>query len=751
MRRLALGLTVTVISYRAYFPGEDADKGTGLVAVLLTLLTAIVASAGIWLSGKTVLRLSKADLAVLILAFLVALSTASAADRRPAITLAWEWGGLAVGYFLLRNLPRGRRETAAVAGTLLLTATAVSLYALVQVGVELPAIRTRYLADPESMLRAAGIGPESRKAYEQRLLFSSEAYATFALGNSLAGFVVMPLVLGFGVLFDRLAHLKGKLPRASTIFLAGIPLLLMLVCLILTKSRSGFLGLVAGLILLGWRWRGVLSARSRWIAALVIVAAIGALLIAGASIGHLDKQVLTESSKSLRYRLEYWAGTWRIITENSGNFLGGVGPGNFAGPYLRHKLPEASEEISDPHNLLLEVWVTAGLFALLALVAALRSALHDMLAPSGTDDSPEEDARSTIYIWFSGALGWILMFDFFGLNPFGSLNLFDESDLFRLLALSFGWTVGALTLIPIWRRGPVPADAFAAGALAAIVNLFAAGGIGFPPVAMMLWAALALGQNARTDRPCGRLRAVGGRFGAFGLAAVLVGLLGAFLGANVPFWQSQALMEEARRVMSGTAPSLDRARSLNLAAARADAYSPLPWMTLAEMEFQDWLAQGSPPSKTIWRRIDNDLKAAVSPPRNPSNLQVQRFRMNILRELLRRNATGGSTTGLARLRNEYINATARAVDLYPTNASLRADLAQACSADDRFAEAAQQAREALRLDALTPHLDKKLAKPVRERLNAELPRWDAGKGSSPPKLPEGVELPPELRHDSKKK
>ena len=41
----------------------------------------------------------------------------------------------------------------------------------------------------------------------------------------------------------------------------------------------------------------------------------------------------------------------------------GVGPANFAMPYLRHKLPQASEEIQDPHNMILEVWATAGIFA----------------------------------------------------------------------------------------------------------------------------------------------------------------------------------------------------------------------------------------------------------------------------------------------------------------------------------------------------------------------------------------------------
>jgi len=747
LRKFALGLTVAVIAYRAYFPGEDADAGTGLAAVALTLLAAVVATAGLWLSGTTALRFSKADLAVLVLALLVGLSTASAADRRPAINLAWEWGGLAVGYFLLRNLPRAPRETAAVAATLLVTATAVSFYGLLQVGIELPALKAQYLVDGESMLRSAGIGPESKHAYEQRLLYSSEAYATFALGNSLAGFVVAPLVVGFGVVLDRLGRGEGKLRRTTMILAAGVPLLVMLVCLILTKSRSGFLGLVAGLMMLGWRRRGVMSLRSRWVTTSVVVGGLTALLIAAASIGHLDRQVLTESSKSLRYRLEYWTGAWAIITESPAHFLGGVGPGNFAGPYLMHKLPEASEEISDPHNLLLETWAASGFFAFLALVAALRLGLRDMLAPPSVDGTQEADAGSTWWIWSSGALGLILMVDMLGINPLGKFNLFNESNLFRMMALTIGWTLGAVMFRPVWRRGIVPADAFAAGVAASVINLFAAGGISFPPVAMMLWAMFALGLNTRTDRPCGRLRVVGGRFGAFGLAALAVSLLGGFLGAVVPFWQSEALLAEAEDAMRGHAPDLRHARSLFLRAGSADVYSPRPWLALAELDFEVWLNRGSPPTETLWRRINSELTAAVKPPRNPNNLQVQRVRMQILRELLRRNATGSSTTSLSVLRTEYINATARAADLYPTNASLRADLAQACSADNRFEEAARQAREALRLDSITPHLDKKLTKAVRDRLKSELPRWESGKPSSPPKLPPGVELPAELRRE----
>ena len=40
-----------------------------------------------------------------------------------------------------------------------------------------------------------------------------------------------------------------------------------------------------------------------------------------------------------------------------------------------------------------------------------------------------------------------------------------------------------------------------------------------------------------------------------------------------------------------------------------------------------------------------------------------------------------------------------------------------------FQDAVAEAQEALRLDELTPHLDKKLTQADRERLKAQLPDW----------------------------
>ena len=66
-------------------------------------------------------------------------------------------------------------------------------------------------------------------------------------------------------------------------------------------------------------------------------------------------------------------------------------------PYLRHKLPQASEEIRDPHNMVIEVWAESGVFAMLALLAALGIGLREILGPArGTVEVESGLAKSPI-------------------------------------------------------------------------------------------------------------------------------------------------------------------------------------------------------------------------------------------------------------------------------------------------------------------------------------------------------------------
>lgn len=733
LRRLALGLLAALLVARAYWPSEPdlkAGAGSGLVWVFAILLVAALALASSFAARRLTFRFSWVDAAVIALVFLVASSARMAVDWRIGVNLAWEWVGLGTAYLLLRNLPRSRAESSALALALTATAGAVGVYGLYQVGVELPQLQADYLRNPVPTLIKMNIPPDSpaRRAFEQRLLDSNEPFSTFGLANSLAGFLVGPLALLLGVALRNLAGAKDGGSRWGALAAAVPPGFLMLVCLILTKSRSAYLGLLVAALILAWRSRRLVPRRALLGLAVAGVVVVVGLTAAGLATGRLDRQVLTQSGLSMRYRLEYWQGAWGVITEGapsvsgalrSGAFWSGVGPGNFGPRYLRHKLPQASEEIQDPHNAPLEVWATAGVWALLCFAAAvglglwllLRSDVDD--ADSDVDDRP---GRATWLVIASG-LGWVMVL------LLGQLNLFQDELLARWLILGLAWSVSAFFLAPLWRGASPPAFAFGAAFAAVAINLLAAGGIGIPTVALAFWGLLALGLNHREGAPCGRLRSVGGWLPGFGAASVWAAVVGLFLGATLPFWRSEAAVAEAEVAINRLPPDFERAESAYRRAERLDRFNPRPWLGHAYLQYQVWESRGAKPEDLRWRTIPALLLKAASPPRGTDSWSLHFERANVIRDLLGRVGPSLSPIEAIQLRSGIVQATRTASRLHPTNATLHAALAEASAEVSMFHDAVKEAREALRLDALTPHADKKLAAPVRDRLQAKLPEW----------------------------
>ena len=349
VRRAALGLTAALVAARAYTTSEpdmEYGAGAGLYWVLALLIVAGVAIAAGLIGGRFRFRWSWADAAVVTLMVLVAFSSRHALDRRPAINLAWEWIALGVAYLLLRNLPRIRDESSILAGALVATAFAVSVYGLYQVAVELPALQAQFRRNPAPMLAQQGIEPNTSAAarFENRLMQSTEPWSTFALGNSLAGFIVGPLVLLLAVWFHNLSRREPAGSRWPALFMAAPVILILIVCLLLTKSRSAYIGLLVGVGIVAWRERRAVSARLLTGAAVALCAIVAALVTAGMVTGKLDREVLTQSSLSMRYRWEYWQATWGVITGGATNGLKalkaavldrwGVGPGNFRTAYV---------------------------------------------------------------------------------------------------------------------------------------------------------------------------------------------------------------------------------------------------------------------------------------------------------------------------------------------------------------------------------------------------------------------------------
>ena len=763
---------MTARAYGTSEPDLEAGAGAGLSWVLALLIVAGLAIAGWFIGGRFRFRWSWTDAAVVILMVLVASSALHALDRRPAINLAWEWIALGVAYLLLRSLPRTRRESSTLAGALVATAVAVSAYGLYQGSVEMPMLRAEYRRNPQQFLvkHHLNIVPGTREhfVWEQRFLESNEVMSTFALGNSLAGFLVGPLVLALAVGFQNLVRGDGDGSRWKALGMAAPLLLVLLICLMLTKSRSAWIGLLVGVVIVAWQARrGGVPVRVILATGLGGLALAVVLGLAGLATGRLDRQVLTQAEMSLRYRWEYWQGTWAMLTGGardawtavkSPTLWSGVGPGNFRGPYLRYKLPQSSEEILDPHNLFLEVWATAGFWALAALVATLALGLWNLLGPpsrsgAGTDaerappsrDRASRKARSsapvepaprpdgedeadappcrTFWLILSAGAGWFLVV------VLGQLNLFEEDSFSRWLILGGSWLAAVWLGRPLWRRLPIASSALGAAVAAVAINLLAAGGIGIPTVALGLWSLLALGLNLRDDRASSRLRESESRVPSFSLAAGWAAVLGVFLGAVVPFWRTEAAIAEGEEAMGRKPPEFERAeRAYHRAIAAegflaVDRYSARPWLGYAQSELATWRWRGAKAGDRRWDKALILLLEAVTPPRNPNSWALHMRRAETIRALLQHLGSQLTPIEVVRLGADLVKETRIASILYPSNASLHARLAEASAEISMFGDAAKEAEAALRLDRLTPHPDKKLPDDVRKRLESRLPEW----------------------------
>ena len=177
-----------------------------------------------------------------------------ALDRRVAINLSWEWIGLGLIYLLVRNLPRTQNETSALVGIIVATAFAVSVYGLYQLTIELPLIRAEYLRNPQAILQKLGIEPggRSEELFRNRLMGSTEIFSTFGLANSLAGYLVGPVVIALAVVFQKSGtprRVRAKVGGAFYVGTAhsGTPRLPDA-----DKEPQRVAGAAGGVVLLGW-------------------------------------------------------------------------------------------------------------------------------------------------------------------------------------------------------------------------------------------------------------------------------------------------------------------------------------------------------------------------------------------------------------------------------------------------------------------------------------------------------------------
>lgn len=749
-----LAVAAALLAARPLFPSEGADRGDGLPVVMLWLAAAVMW----WLfqAGRPRIRyrFGLPDAAVVILTAAYGVSALVAVFQgtaRPAVNMLWEAVGFALVFLFLRQFEWPTRRIRAVLAVMVAAAAGLSAYGLYQYGVEMPAVRAAYRSDPARYLELAGLGeylnqPDALRLFESRF-FSVEPLATFALTNSLAGFllpwgIVLAAAAGYTT---AVAWQSGKralrrfrdsgvgdasaaiTPRHGAAILRAAVLSAAVsalgLCLILTKSRAGYLAALVGAIGLAWSHRAVLGRRIYYV---FLAGAAAFALPVGLALawGGLDPLVLYEAGKSLLFRGQYWQATWGMI--RSQPWLG-CGPGNFRFAYARFKLPDAAEDISDPHNFLLEVWASAGIFALAALLVLLavfflrirRYGKISRLMPSGELGTTKpaaalvaesgEGRRLTAALIAAWPLGFALSLLSSAPQTFSSLMVGLPAALITL------WALGT------WVRAPAQADgaSFAGEAglcgLAAAVLLIhwsASGGWSFAAVSQSFWLLAAVGLSWAEDarRPSSARIASDFREApgpvAYGMAAVFALLtVGCYATGYAPVLRCRALMERVPRSDFDPRPALAALE----AAARADPLAVEPLLrrlavlSAALAERGDGLPPGLTRDAFDREELRQDLDRtaarlrALSPNSDSAAFSVA---------LAYLQAAEG--TGDPEALRKAEAAVRRAMELQPGQVLYRARLADILRQQGKSAEAAREAEVALRQDDAITNPERKL-------------------------------------------
>jgi O-antigen ligase len=519
LRRVLFILVTGLIVARPVVLGEDpgmqsdfADT-TGLVFTFLWLVAACAwAALSLW-AGRTGGAMAGRGFGVVEVAFLVlvllqfASATFAARYKHPALLIAWEWVGMFLAFFLVQKLAVTRREQDCLFAALLASALSLSVYALYQYVVELPLMRQQ-LGSLEKMLAERNVAPtEEMLEGIRRRATDSHIFGTYAHPNSFAGYLALflPGLVGAAVV--------SRLQRSATwqTILAAGAALLGVVALWLTHSRGAILASLVAALFAG----GVVG--RRFVRRHPFAVLAGILALAGAAYGVSRTGLFTAGVRkeegTVTLRLQYWKATWKMIEARP--WLG-VGPGNFGDNYTRFMAPEAWEKIKDPHNLLLEVWATSGLVALLALVVLLVAffvavgkglfsrepgASAGALAPGSRLN--EADAPVPWEFYVGGMFGLLLAFLLRAQDPM--MDLIGEAVAAGLRSVVWFASFALFERLAWSDRGRTLA--LTTGVVALLLNLCVSGGISQPAVAGLLWVAVALALNSARPTPV----AAGGR------------------------------------------------------------------------------------------------------------------------------------------------------------------------------------------------------------------------------------------------
>jgi hypothetical protein len=503
LRRLLLALLTALIVARPLVLGEDPgllDRLSNAWSLLVGLLW-FVAAVGwaVWRawSGQTTWRGSAVEAGLLAVVALIGVSAVGAAHyKHPALLVASEWLVLLCAFCLVRQLARTPEDNHGLLAALLANAVSLAAFAVYQYTVEFPEIRRTYGGNLHTLLDAmAAKNLVANPQTLQRRLFEDNVFATYSHPNSFAGYLALLIPVAIAWTFAAKGNRNLQMGEKVCFFLALASTLLIGLVLWLTHSRGAILAcLLVGFAVLAASGRRFLAAhKTAFLSGLgvVVVLALFASRTEWAASG------MAKFWQSSAKRNDYWIATWNMIRAHPWR---GVGPGNFGRLYPSYMLARAFEKVKDPHNFILEIWATGGVFALIAFLITLGmffrriwSVLHNARPVWESDSQVNGRAWNRWEFYVGGMVGLVLGFVFRALDQSGDEILLEGA---LSACRSIIWFAAFAWFYRCAWSGASQTLALTAGVAALLLNLLVSGGIAMPSIAQPLWIMAALALNS---------------------------------------------------------------------------------------------------------------------------------------------------------------------------------------------------------------------------------------------------------------
>lgn len=410
LRRVLLVLLTVLLVARPMVGGEFPGLGSafadpgGLTLTFLALLGCAGWGVWRWWSGQTAVQAGLADLLLLALVVLQFAGASVAAHGRPAWIAAWDWLGVGLIFFLVRQLATRPEDRHGLTAVVLAVAVALAGEGAYQTLFTLPrenAAAREAGQDAATRVREQlserGLSASPRELEQlTRRLEARQAHGPYFHPGSLAALLALAIP---GLVGATVASRRGGGPAWQSGLLAACALLT-----IVTPGLTGDLLALTAAAVTALLLSGVLfwpARRGGWRVGLPL-----AVLLAGALVA------FGLPASAWQTHREVWPAAWQMV---QGHFWRGVGPATFALFYPRYMAETAGARVAEPSSAILGLWANGGVLAVAALVGLVLVTAAAVVrwwraAPAGEDPAPTDSGSLRWEYYAGGMVGLVLAF-----------------------------------------------------------------------------------------------------------------------------------------------------------------------------------------------------------------------------------------------------------------------------------------------------------------------------------------------------